>query len=395
MLVVLTNYYYPEIGGCSNRITELTRELSDKVRVTVLCPIPSYPFNKALGNYKYRYAVEKVNDNLEVVRIKVPVYSSNRLQGRVLSEIILVFFALKYFCFNLRNDCDRVLTTSPPFFINFFGSFCKTVFRKEWIQDVRDLWPDSIIGTGVAKENSLTVKLLRLLEKAFYNSANKIVTVTEGMAGHIKGILPPGKRGSVYVVSNGCSNAMKEYALQRNNCNKDKKVNKKIVVGYMGNLGRAQDLELLVDIVKQAHKKEDKAAIKFMIVGEGSRKEWLAKELAGLNNVELLDGTGDKEKVAGYYKEIDVFIIPLKDHPVFETVIPTKAYELILFEKPFIHFTKGELETIGSQSGLGTFMDRINISGSLLNMSKNSIKNDFSVPEWEKLSEEYLRILNK
>ena len=391
MLVVLTNYYFPEIGGCSTRITELTRELSGKVKITVLCPVPSYPFNKALGIFKHRYTSERINDNLEVVRIKVPVSSTSSLKGRFLSEIILVLFALKYFCQYLRKDCKWVLTTSPPFFINFFGLVCKTIFGIMWIQDIRDLWPDSIIGTGVAKENSITVRFLRSLEKLFYNKATKTVTVTEGMAGHIEGKLSICDRSKVSIIPNGCSEEMNRLAEKYIRLKKKQKSfdNEEIIVGYIGNLGRAQDLQLLVDLIKKA---EDNnlinKKIKFMIAGEGAKKEWFKNHLTNIDNVVIRDGTNDIKKVAQYYSEIDIFIIPLKNEPVFETVIPSKVYEIISFKKPFIHFTKGELEKIGIITGLGVFCDRINLHDVFLKLSKTEDKtaNNFRILGWKENS---------
>jgi glycosyltransferase involved in cell wall biosynthesis len=394
MLVVLTNYYYPEIGGCSTRITELTRELSDKVKIIVLCPVPSYPFNQELGSFTHRYNSERINDNLEVVRIKVPVPSTGSLRGRVLSEIILVLFALKYFYLYLRKDCKSVLTTSPPFFINCFGLVCKTVFRKEWIQDIRDLWPESIVGTGVAKEDSITVRFLRLLEKMFYHSATKIVTVTEGMAGYIKKILSSSRHDKIFVIPNGYSQEMKGYAEVKKTG--DFNTDSEFTVGYVGNLGRAQDLDLLADIIKQASNEWPGTRIRFLIVGEGARKVWLKNELAGYDNVKIQDGTADKEKVAGYYKMIDVFIIPLKNHPVFGTVIPSKVYELILFEKPFLHFTLGELRKIGDASGLGLFQSRENIKdidNILTGLVDVKARDTSAAKSWKDLSALYLSIL--
>jgi len=66
--------------------------------------------------------------------------------------------------------------------------------------EVRDLWPESIAAVGVMKEG-FAMRMLRHVEKALYEGAERIVTVTEPMRVRLtdRGVRPE----KIGVVPNG------------------------------------------------------------------------------------------------------------------------------------------------------------------------------------------------
>ena len=55
-ILIISNYFPPEIGAASNRIFLMAKSLkSELIDVEVACPFPNYPTGKIFPNYKGFY----------------------------------------------------------------------------------------------------------------------------------------------------------------------------------------------------------------------------------------------------------------------------------------------------------------------------------------------------
>ncbi|WP_199142157.1 hypothetical protein, partial [Pedobacter sp. ASV12] len=72
---------------------------------------------------------------------------------------------------------DIILVTSPPLFIGITGYLLSRIKRKPFVFEIRDLWPESAIDTGVVT-NKLIIKLAYALEAFIYRKAKKINVLT-------------------------------------------------------------------------------------------------------------------------------------------------------------------------------------------------------------------------
>ena len=53
-IIIVSNYYPPEIGAASNRIYNLSNSLSKYYdSVNVIAPLPNYPTGKIYKNYRF------------------------------------------------------------------------------------------------------------------------------------------------------------------------------------------------------------------------------------------------------------------------------------------------------------------------------------------------------
>ena len=62
-ILIISNYFPPEIGAASNRIFLMAKGLkSPLIDVEIACPFPNYPTGKIFGSYRGLYKKEKIEN---------------------------------------------------------------------------------------------------------------------------------------------------------------------------------------------------------------------------------------------------------------------------------------------------------------------------------------------
>jgi glycosyltransferase involved in cell wall biosynthesis len=89
-------------------------------------------------------------------------------------------------------------------------------------------------------------------------------------------------------------------------------------------------------------------------VGEGAEREELEEEVRrlGLSNVTFLGGQ-PRERIPCMLNASDVVLVPLRDDPLFRTVIPSKIFEAMAVAKPMVLSVPGESADIVDGAGAG------------------------------------------
>jgi len=126
-------------------------------------------------------------------------------------------------------------------------------------------------------------------------------------------------------------------------------------VAYVGTLGLAHGLTLLIDV---AERMRDHDRLRFVLIGDGADREKLEREIAdrGLENVQML-GLQPREAMPDWIASIDLLLVTLRDLPVFETVIPSKIFEFLAQERPVILAARGEIRKMMTEAGGALVID--------------------------------------
>jgi len=91
-ILILTQYYPPEIGAPQNRLHELAVRLQKAgVEVEVLTAMPNYPRMEIMDAYRGGKIREKVIDGIPVKRAKIFVSKSKGIFARLLNYFSFVF----------------------------------------------------------------------------------------------------------------------------------------------------------------------------------------------------------------------------------------------------------------------------------------------------------------
>jgi len=346
-LLILTQYFPPEVGAPQNRLFELAVRLQQKgVEITVLTAMPNYPQMEIHSEYKGKCYTHEVINDLNIHRSWIYVSKSKGIFKRLLNYFSFVFTALFVGLFKIKKH-DILLVESPPLFLGITAYLLAKAKRAKLVFNVSDLWPESAEKLGLVN-NKLFLKLATYLEEFCYRKAALITGQTQGICNNISTRFP---KKDVYWLKNGVD-------INFYNTNKERDSNWRTENGfgnddflliYAGILGHAQGLEV---IIKAAEILSEKKDIKFIFLGSGPEKEKL-KQLANalqLSNISFFEVV-PKAQMQDILVSTDASIIPLRKLDLFKGAIPSKIFETLALKKPILLGVDGEAKDLFIEQG--------------------------------------------
>ena len=197
---------------------------------------------------------------------------------------------------------------------------------KKFVYNPQDLFPDCLITTGVATEQSKIVKIGRWVEEFSYHNADVIITISEDMKKNIisKGV----ENDKVKVVLNWVdTDAIHPVERSKNKLFSELELNREcFYVVYAGNVGMTQGIDV---IVRAAQELREQKNIKFLIFGNGSEEQNIKAQIAseGLDNVNMYP-LYPQERVPEVYGLADAAIISCKPG-VGKSGFPSKTWTIM------------------------------------------------------------------
>jgi glycosyltransferase involved in cell wall biosynthesis len=332
-ILFVTDNFVPEANAPAIRTFEHARRWREMGhRVTVVTGVPNFPTGRPQPPYRNRLFQRETIDGIEVRRVWTYLAPNKGVLRRSLD---FLSFAISGFFGGLGVPADVIVATSPQLLTGLAGKWLARAKGKPWVFEVRDLWPDSILAVG-AMRNNIEIRMLRRLERSFYKSANRIVTVSNALSARIAaGGVPESK---LAVVTNGVDPSRFERRERSPELMKALGLEGKFVVAYVGSLGAAHSLDTALDatsLLKQG-------AVHFLFVGEGARYGELKARAAAmdLKNV-TFTGMVPGGVVPDYLALADVALVSLRRTPLFRAAIPSKIFEAAAMEKPILLAVEG------------------------------------------------------
>lgn len=346
-ILFLTDNFPPEVNAPSSRTFDHCKEwVRQGAKVTVITCAPNFPQGKVYPGYRNKLYQKEWMEGIEVIRVWSYIVPNKGFFKRTLDYIS---YSISAFLAGLFVKCDVIIATSPQFFTALAGRALSRWKRRDWIMEVRDLWPESIKTVGAMKE-SIFIRYFEWQEMRCYRSARRIVVVTDSFKTSLirRGI----SADKIDVVKNGVNKALftprdKDRALLT-----ELGLEHKTIIGYIGTHGMAHKLDFILRCAKRLE--QEQPNIHFMLLGGGAMKEELVRLRDELqcHNVTMLDPV-PKEQVARYISIQDISLINLKKSPLFTTVIPSKIFENAGMAIPILMGVEGEAKEIVQSYGAG------------------------------------------
>lgn len=336
-LLILTQYYPPEIGAPQNRLHELVVRLkSNGVDVEVLTAMPNYPKMEIFEAYKNGKIKEEFIDGIKVYRSRIYVSHSKSIVARLLNYFSFVYTS--YIRGRKLGSYDFLMVESPPLFLGYSAMRLSKKLKAKLIFNVSDLWPESAEKLGIVTNQRL-LKVAYNLERKCYEKSYLITGQTNGIVQDILTRFPAKK---VFWLPNGVdlSYYNPEVISPVGFRKKYNFAQDQILFFYGGILGHAQGLEIILHAAKQLESYQE---AQFILQGSGPEKERLEslKQELGVRNVHFLPPV-PKAEMPGILKEIDVALVPLKKLDLFQGAIPSKIFEALSMEVPLLLGVDGE-----------------------------------------------------
>ncbi|NRA12036.1 MAG: glycosyltransferase family 4 protein [Crocinitomicaceae bacterium] len=370
-LLILTQYYPPEIGAPQNRLHELAVRLkASGIDVEVLTAMPNYPKMEIMEGYRKGAVREEIIDGINVRRAKIYVSNSKKIIPRLLNYFSFVWTS--YWKGRSYKDVDYLMVESPPLFLGYSAMALSKKLKAKMIFNVSDLWPESAEKMGIVTNSSL-LKMAYKLEKKCYNRAHLVTGQTMGIVDNIRSRfpetnlhwLPNGVDVSFYDPSNVETSGFREAIGAKES---------DTIFFYGGIIGHAQGLQ---SVLQAAKLMQDNPNIKIVLQGAGPVKpELLAlKEELGLTNIIFREPVA-KNEMPGILKEVDVALVPLRKLDIFTGAIPSKIFEAQAMEIPLLLGVEGEAKIhFIDQAQAGLFYEPENseaMAKGMLEMASNT-----------------------
>ncbi|AFH86646.1 glycosyl transferases group 1 family protein [Bacillus anthracis] len=223
-----------------------------------------------------------------------------------------------------KEKYDYIFVSTPSIFIPVAGMFAKRKMKAKLIVDVRDLWPESLIGIGFFNKNWI-LKFAYKLEYKIYHAADNIIINSKGFYSYISstGIAP----NRISFMPNSLTEKELSTVPKKN-------ISDQLTVIYTGNIGLAQDIEKLILIAE--HLKEYKN-ISFKIIGYGYQKKELGESIEAkqLPNMQLIEPKNREDTLAEIV-DADIAYVSLVEKDVFKKVLPRKVMDYMSMRKPIV-----------------------------------------------------------
>lgn len=237
------------------------------------------------------------------------------------------------------------------------------LFRKcPVVYNAQDLFPDTLSGTGLAKRGGLLWKIGSWVARVTFNNTDKIIAISEDIKRtlvEVKGI-PADK---VVVVYNWVdSDAVVPIAKEENSLFEEFGMSRdKFHVVYAGNLGNAQNINIVVDAAARLRDNEN---VEFVVFGSGGLESDIRARIKaeGLKNLRLLP-LQPVERVKYVYSLGDVCLVSCKEG-LGGSAMPSKTWSILSCGRPVLaNFDEGELQMILTRNELGVFTKAGDLDG--------------------------------
>lgn len=324
-------YYEPEIAASMYLLTNLFEDAANSgMEVELYAPTPTRGVDKDTINlYKRRKNEEKCNGKLHIHRFSMMQEGKNTISRAIRYVFINAVFLWK----GLHSNADVLFVDSTPPTQGLVAAALKKIKKMPVVYNLQDIFPDSLVNTGICSEQSIFYKIGEWVEKVTYQSADKIIVISEDFKNNImeKGV-PEDKIEVVYNWVDGDSvryiektdnNLFDEYNLDRD----------KFYISYSGNIGHTQNMELLVEAAVRLQDNED---IGFVLIGDGAYKEELQSQILerNLKNITLIPFQ-PYERISEVFSVGDVGLIISKPG-VGTNSVPSKTWSYMAAARPLL-----------------------------------------------------------
>lgn len=224
-----------------------------------------------------------------------------------------------------------VLAPSPPLTIGLCAWLVATLRGARFIYNVQEIYPDVAVNLGIIR-NKAVIGVMKWIEAFVYRRARFITVISRRMCDNLErkgvpdhklrlvpnfvdiGDFTPGEKDNPFA---------RQYDLQRS-----------FVIGYAGNMGKPQHLELLIEAAQLLRERQ---GIKLLMMGNGSEYSRLEDMAKGLSNVRFIPQQ-PYTLMPLAYAAMDVCYVPQAPGTSADG-IPSKVYRILSAARPVLAYT--------------------------------------------------------
>ncbi|WP_412971520.1 glycosyltransferase family 4 protein [Glaciecola sp. MF2-115] len=285
-------------------------------------------------------------DGIMIVEFDLAYSNKDSFLKRI---VLFLKFAMKSVGIAMTHNYDVLFATTTPLTAGIPGIFARWFRRKQFVFEVRDLWPELPKEMGVIT-NPLILAAMSILEWCSYHSAHRCIGLSPGIVEGIK------KRGisseNIELIPNGCDLSI--FSGDIAPWRPDGVLESDLMAVFTGTHGIANGLDSVLNVASEL-KKRGVFNIKLVLVGQGKLKEALetrAKQET-LDNI-IFHEPVNKHKLAKLLKGADLGLQLLANVPAFYYgTSPNKFFDYISAGLPVLNNYPGWLANLITENECG------------------------------------------
>ena len=349
-ILIPFSYYHPEQCAGLFVIDDMTAEAA-RQGIESMITVPT-PTRNVVTGAKWDRKERLCDGKVLVHRFRMYGEGMNpvlRALRYLLCEIVQLHFMLwkKY---------DVAFIDSTPPIQGLKLPIVRLFRKKPVVYNAQDLFPETLSGTGLAKQGGTLWKIGMWVSNVTFRNSDKIIAISNDIkrsmvargvpAENIEVVYNWVDEKAVHPISKDENPLFEECGLDRN----------KFTIVYAGNLGNAQNIEIVLDGAKELHD------VQFAIFGSGGLENEVRKRISdeGLTNV-LLNPLQPVDRVKYVYSLGDACIVSCKEG-LGGSAMPSKSWSIMSCGRPVVaSFDEGELKEILENNNCGVFSHAGNV----------------------------------
>ncbi len=360
-ILLIHQFFLKDDEGGGSRWNEMSRVWTEAGHeVTVLAGMVHYMGGKTQkhpGKRRFSpYFQQNINrSGVRVIRCHVSKSYHTNFLGRLWAYFSFTFSSIGAGIRLAKGRYDVIVVTSPPLFVGITALVLSWLKRTPFVFEVRDLWPESAIDTGVLT-NKTIIKFAYWFEGFVYKKAKFINVLTPAFREVLisKKKIPAKKiifipNAADFVLSEEVMGNFDAEAFRREHYLVDK-----FVITYVGAHGVANHL---VQVLDTAELLRDTNVL-FLLIGDGMQKKDLVAEAQrrGLTNVRFVDAV-PKQEVFKYILASEMGTSVLKKVDTFKTIYSNKTFDYFSCQKSVLMAIDGVSRELVEAANAGIFVE--------------------------------------
>lgn len=411
-IIFVNRYFYPDQSATSQILSDFAFQLSKSGNnISIITSRQLYDIPES--QLPSRETVASV----EVYRVWTSCFGRNNLVGRAI-DYLTFYFSSAWVLWRLARRGDVIIAKTDPPMLSVVTAPIARMRRAKLVNWLQDLFPEvlEVLDVKETSARRIAYKLMRTLRNRSLQQAQMNIVIGERMAERLARFdLPPERIRIIPNWADGAFVTPRQHAA--NSLRQEWGLEDKFVVGYSGNLGRAHEIDTLIEAIAKlaqdcneiSARRENgrKCDVVWLFVGGGALYRQLQTEVAArqLTSVHFRPYQ-PRESLAESLSVPDVHIVSLK--PELEgLIVPSKYYGIAAAGRPtiFVGDVDGEIArilriegagqsvAIGDSAGLATlirqFVANPNLAREMGHRARNAFEDHFDLPiavsAWEKV----------
>lgn len=335
--------YFPPYLGSDRRIFDLARAITDwRIEFAVTPPLRVLGGRQedALHDYFQRHFIDGVVDEdnggihghyLLLTRFLMTAWRTFSMP--LAYALTLPYLIFKSATYLKERRPDLVVVAHPSYLCGVVALISAKITGIPTLLDYPDAWTPLAIETSGISPSGPMAKVLGAIEKWTARSADRVVTITHGLAGYIRLL---GARGPIDVVPNG-ADAKRFNFEEAEPARGDLGLpGDRPIVLYSGRLEAWSGVHELIEMVQMVAARV--SDVLFAFVGDGTASAELQKSAAeaGVGGNVVFLGFQPFSMMPRVIASVDIAIVPFPHTPTTEFCSPVKLFEYMLMHKPIV-----------------------------------------------------------